>query len=129
MIHPINVQNFITRREKKNYSTTERKALAIQWEIKKLRKYLLGAQQFKVFTDHKPLQAMFNKTAGDLPPHIEKFIMDIQEYDYIVEYHPEDQHCGLPFKTPTSMYHLQQRPGSRRVCSDFGSSGNGNVHR
>jgi hypothetical protein len=48
----------------------------------------LGAQQFKVITDDKPLQAMFNKTAGDLPPRIEKFIMDIQEYEYVVEYHP-----------------------------------------
>ena len=67
-----------------NYSTTELEALAIRWGIKKLRKYLLGAQQFKVITDHKPLQAMFNKTAGDLPPHIEKFIMDIHEYDYVV---------------------------------------------
>ena len=66
----------------------EREALAIRWGIKKLRKYLLGAQQFKVITDHKPLQAMFNKTAGDLPPRIEKFIMDVQEYEYVVEYHP-----------------------------------------
>ena len=31
---------------------------------------------------------MFNKIAGDLPLRIEKFIMDIQEYDYVVEYHP-----------------------------------------
>ena len=111
-----------------NYSTTEREALAIQWEIKKLRKYLLGAQQFKVFTDHKPLQAMFNKTAGDLPPHIEKFIMDIQEYDFIVEYHPETNIADY-LSRHHEMYHLQQRPGSRRACSDFGSSGNGNVHR
>ena len=55
---------------------------------KKPRKYQLGAQRFKVITDHKPLQAMFNKIAGDLPPRIEKFTMDIQEYDYVVEYHP-----------------------------------------
>ena len=41
-----------------------------------------------MITDHKPLQAMFNKTAGDLPPRIEKFIMDVQEYEYVVEYHP-----------------------------------------
>ena len=48
----------------------------------------MGAQQFKVITDHKPLQAMFNKTAGDLPPRIDKFIMDVQENEYVVEYHP-----------------------------------------
>ena len=41
-----------------------------------------------MITDYKPVQAMFNKTSGDLRPRIEKFIMDIQEYDYVVEYHP-----------------------------------------
>ena len=71
-----------------NYSTSEREALAIRWGIKKLRKYLLGAQQFRVITDHKPLQAMLNKTPADLPPRIEKFIMDVQEYEYVVEYRP-----------------------------------------
>ena len=77
-----------------NYSTSEREALAIRWGIKKLRKYLLGAQQFRVITDHKPLQAMFNKTAGDLPPRIEKFIMDVQEYEYVVEYCPGTTNIG-----------------------------------
>ena len=40
-----------------------------------------------MITDHKPLQAMFNKTASELPLRIEKFIMDFQEHDYVVEYH------------------------------------------
>ena len=30
---------------------------------------------------------MFNKTASELPLRIEKFIMDVQEHDYVVEYH------------------------------------------
>jgi len=31
---------------------------------------------------------MFNKVSGDVPPRIERFIMDVQEFDYIVEYRP-----------------------------------------
>ena len=57
-----------------DYSITEKESLAIREGIKNLRKYVLEAQQFNVITDHKPLQAMFNKTTGDLPPHIGKFI-------------------------------------------------------
>ena len=70
------------------YSTTEREALAIRWGVKKLRHLLLGAHRFKVVTDHKPLTFMFNKTHGDLPPRIERFVMDLQEFDFVVEHRP-----------------------------------------
>ena len=29
---------------------------------------------------------MFAKKTGEVPPRVEKFIMDLQEYDFIVEY-------------------------------------------
>ena len=70
------------------YSATEREALAIRWAVKKLYRYLVGAPRFKIVTDHRPLRFMFHKKCGDIPPRIEKFIMDIQEYDYEVEYRP-----------------------------------------
>jgi len=63
------------------YSATEREALAIRWAIKKLRKYLIGGPKFKVVTDHKPLTYMFHRQSGDLPPRVEKFVMDVQEYE------------------------------------------------
>ena len=49
---------------------------------------LLGGPQFKVITDHKPLQYMFGKKGGEVPPRVERCIMDLQEYDYVVEYQP-----------------------------------------
>ena len=70
------------------YSATEREALAIRWAAKKLRKYLLGAPHFKIVTDHKPLEYMFSKLTGDTPPRVEKFIMDLQEFDYHVVHRP-----------------------------------------
>ena len=70
------------------YSATEREALAIRWAVKKLRNLLLGGPKFKVVTDHKPLQYMFNKMRGEIPPRIERFIMDLQEYDYEVGHIP-----------------------------------------
>ena len=70
------------------YSQTEREALGIRWGVKKLRKYLLGAPKFNIVTDHRPLCPMFNKNKQDLPPRIERFVMDIQGYDYEVVYQP-----------------------------------------
>jgi len=70
------------------YSQTEREALGVRWGVKKLRKYLLGAPQFKIVTDHRPLCPMFNKNKQDLPPRIERFVMDVQGYDYEVVYQP-----------------------------------------
>ena len=72
----------------RRYSATEREALAIQWAVKKLRQYLVGAPKFKIVTDHRPLRYMFHKLCGDTPPRIERFIMDIQEFDYEVEFRP-----------------------------------------
>ena len=70
------------------YSQTEKEALGIRWGVKKLRKYLLGAPKFQIVTDHRPLCPMFNKNKQDLPPRIERFVMDIQGYDYEVVYQP-----------------------------------------
>ena len=73
------------------YSATEKEALAIRWAARKFRNLLLGAPKFRIISDHKPLQYMFNKVTGEVPPRIEKFIMDIQELDYVVEYRPGAQ--------------------------------------
>ena len=70
------------------YSTTEREALAIRWGVKKMRHLLLGAPRFTIVSDHKPLGPMFNKVTGDVPPRIERFIMDLQEFDHHVEHRP-----------------------------------------
>ena len=85
---PVYFKSKSLKPEEKNYSPTEREALAIRWALKKFRKYLLGAPQFTVISDHKPLQDMYAKISGDLPARVEKFIMDTQEFEYIVEYQP-----------------------------------------
>ena len=70
------------------YSQTEREALAIRWGVNKLRKYLMGSPKFQIITDHRPLCVLFNKCRQELPPRIERFVMDVQGYDYEVVYQP-----------------------------------------
>ena len=72
----------------KRYSQTEKDALAIAWTKKRFRMYLLGAPKFKIITSHKPLLPMFNRTTFQLPPRIEKWVMEMQDVDFELEYQP-----------------------------------------
>ena len=69
------------------YSQREREALAIRWACERLRMYLAGAQ-FKVVTDHKPLEAIFSNSNSKPPVRIERWSMYLREFDFTVEYRP-----------------------------------------
>jgi hypothetical protein len=83
--------HFISRTLKdpeRRYSQTEKDALAIRWALERLRIYLTGAPKFKIITGHKPLVTMLNKPTAKLPPRIEKWVMELQDMDFEVEYQP-----------------------------------------
>ena len=48
----------------------------------------MGGPQFTVITDHKPLVYLFNKGKQDMPARLERFVMGVQGYNFIVEYKP-----------------------------------------
>jgi hypothetical protein len=52
-----------------SYSQTEREALAITWAILHFHLYVNG-KEFTVITDHKPLEAIFNKPLIQPPARI-----------------------------------------------------------
>jgi len=85
---PVTYKSRSLKDPESRYSQTEREALSIRWGVMKLRKYLLGAPRFQIVTDHRPLCTLFNKTKQDMPPRIERFVMDVQGYDYEVVYQP-----------------------------------------
>lgn len=65
----------------RNYTTTEREALAVVYSCKKFRHYLLG---YKVIfhTDHDSLKYLVNKP--DLSGRIARWILLLQEFNYEV---------------------------------------------
>lgn len=65
----------------KNYTTTEREALAVVYACKKFRHYLLGYHVI-FHTDHDSLKYLVNKP--DLSGRIARWILLLQEFDYEV---------------------------------------------
>ena len=57
--HPILYISCVLSVAERNYTTTEKKCLAVLWAIKKLRPYLEG-YTFKVITDHSTLRWLRN---------------------------------------------------------------------
>ena len=65
----------------RNYTTTEREALAVVYACRKFRHYLLG-YRIVFHTDHNSLKYLVNKP--DLSRRIARWILLLQEFDYEV---------------------------------------------
>jgi len=70
-------------KSEKNYNTTHREGLAVNWAIKKFQRYLSG-RPFKVVTDHAALISILKK----LEPvgRTGRWAMNLQEYSFTIEH-------------------------------------------
>lgn len=68
-----------------NYSTTEKKLLAILFGVNTFRPYIYG-YKFKIVTDHRPLVWLFN--AKDPGGRLLRWRLKLEEYDYEIVYKP-----------------------------------------
>ena len=70
------------------YSQTEREALAVAWGAEKFHLYVYG-KPIEIFTDHKPLEGLFNNPKSKPNARIERWLIKMQDrYDYKVIYRP-----------------------------------------
>lgn len=69
------------------YPQIDREALSIYWAIKRFHLFVYG-KEFKVITDHKPLVALFNNPSSKPSARIERWLMELQQYRFTVEYRP-----------------------------------------
>ena len=67
------------------YSTIEKECLAIVWAVRYFRPYLYG-RKFKVLSDHKPLQYIFN--IKDPGSRLVRWRLKLMEYDFDISYKP-----------------------------------------
>lgn len=66
-----------------NYSVTEKECLAIIFGTKVFRPYLYG-HHFKIITDHKPLQWLFN--CKDPGSRLVRWRLKLEEFEYEIHY-------------------------------------------
>ena len=67
----------------KHWATIEKEAYAVVYAIEKLRTYLYGAQ-FTVYTDHKPLKALFTQQMNSTK--VQRWGVLLAEYGARIEY-------------------------------------------
>ena len=69
------------------YPQIDREALSIFWAIKRFHLFVYGTG-FKVVTKHKPLVTLFNIPSSKPSARIERWLLDLQQYRFTVEYRP-----------------------------------------
>ena len=68
-----------------NYTNIERELLAILFACEKLHRYTF-ARKITMHTDHKPLQAIFQKPVSLAPPRLQRMLLRLSKYDTQVKY-------------------------------------------
>lgn len=83
--HPIEYASRLLTKAERNYSTTEREALAIVWALNKFRAYIDG-QEVTVATDHQPLRWLMNLKSPT--GRLARWAMQVQSFNLKIEYIP-----------------------------------------
>ena len=84
-----------------NYSSFEGEMLAAVWAVKTFRPYVLGLN-FKVVTDHSPLQWLMNKP--DLTGKHARWALSLQKFTFVITHRPgvTHQNADVPSRYPQS---------------------------
>ena len=67
----------------RQYSQTEKEALAIVWAIERLHIYVYG-KHFSLFTDCKPVQLIYGNAKSKPPARIERWNLRLQGYNFSI---------------------------------------------
>ena len=69
------------------YANIECKCLSVVFGLEKFHTYIYG-RHITVFNDHKPLEMITKKPIHASPPSLQRMLLQLQKYDYILIYKP-----------------------------------------
>ena len=90
---------------KHHYDNIEREVLAVAFGAERFRTYTYG-RTFTIESDHKPLESISQKNLADMPAQLQCMLLCLQEYDYIIHYHPSKD-----IALPDTLSHFSPCPG------------------
>lgn len=83
--HPIEYASRLLSSSERNYSTTEREALAVVWALSKFRGYIEG-QSIKIVSDHQPLRWLMSLKSPT--GRLARWALQIQSYNLSIDHIP-----------------------------------------
>lgn len=83
--HPVEYASRLLLPAERNYSTTEREALAVVWTVQKFRGYIEGSE-VQVLTDHQPLKWLFSLKSPT--GRLARWALQLQMYNITFSYTP-----------------------------------------
>ncbi|XP_023212687.1 uncharacterized protein LOC111615516 [Centruroides sculpturatus] len=88
---PIAYASRILRKSEKNYSTTEKKILAVVWATKYFKPYLYE-RKFIILIDHRPLKWLMSNKDSSTNSRIARWIIFLQEFEFEVRHKARECH-------------------------------------
>jgi len=103
----------------KRYSQIELEALAGDFGCKKFHLFLYGIP-FKMVTDHKPLESVFNKPTHATSIRVKRIVNRMLDYDFVVEYRPgKEKISGYTSRHQFRTQNYQGSETQRELCCNM----------
>ena len=110
--HPVAYASRSLGPAEKKYSQLDKEGLAIIFGVKRFHQYLVG-RHFKILSDHKPLQHLFQETSG-VPilasARIQRWALTLGAYDYSIQYKPGPDHANADVFSRLPLPNCTQSP-------------------
>ena len=85
---PVAFTSSTLSRAERNYSQIEKECLAIVHTMDHFDHWLFGKDRVTVHTDHQPLETIFKKPLSKAPSRLQRMMMKLQRYMFVVSYRP-----------------------------------------
>jgi len=91
IFHPVAYASKSLTPTEQRYACIERELLSIVFGVRRFHTYLFG-RSFHVITDHRPLVMIVDKPLTAAPPRLQRMLVELQGYNFILTHRPGAQH-------------------------------------
>lgn len=115
--HPIVCISRKLSASEKNYSQTQKEALAIHWAVLRLHKYLYG-NKFVIVTDHKALQYLLHPSSSlgkATSAMVQRWALHLSAYNYVIVHRPGKDIAHADYMSRHAFKEDAMEPGDNTI--------------